>query len=33
VSAHISVDHRVVLGSRQTRTIRLSSLDSFLETL
>jgi hypothetical protein len=33
VSAHISVDHRVVLGSRQMRTIRLSTLDSFLETL
>lgn len=31
-SAIISIDHRAVLGSTQTRTIRLSSLDNFIES-
>ncbi|GLR60302.1 hypothetical protein GCM10007919_50300 [Rhizobium indigoferae] len=32
-SVRLSIDHRMVLGSTQTRTIRLSTLDSFIETL
>jgi hypothetical protein len=33
VSTQISIDYRAVLGSAQTRTVRLSTFDSFIETL